>query len=238
MQKSVPASGSFDTLHATWKISKVNGSSNAAILLLDGTVAYESAVQYAATELYALQTSIEGQIVGRYNGALTAVLTHVRVNSSSSPHNGQGFSVLSFTTPDGSGQGWSCDHVSAPNLTTLEGFLSTPLAGVFSGVLDERSVPRTLSLPVERSDAASAPQPNLVATVAMPARVWPGGPVAYTIKYRNDGLATAQDMVVAFLPPEHAKFVSVAPGTVYDPVLHVVKHYLAEVHPEHPVSLP
>ncbi len=55
--------------------------------------------------------------------------------------------------------------------------------------------------------------------------------MAYTIKYRNDGLATAQDMVVAFLPPEHAKFVSVDPGTVYDPVLHVVKHYLAEVAP-------
>jgi len=84
LTESVNGSGVYDQYQATWTINHIGTDTVFAILDLNGTINYQESVEYSS-ELYALQSSIEGESSGYYNGSLNVVLTHVRIDNETNP---------------------------------------------------------------------------------------------------------------------------------------------------------
>jgi parallel beta-helix repeat protein len=76
LSESVNGSEIYDQYQATWTISHIGADVVFAKLNLNGTIDYQESVEYSS-ELYALQTSIQGEASGYYDGALSIVLTQV-----------------------------------------------------------------------------------------------------------------------------------------------------------------
>jgi uncharacterized repeat protein (TIGR01451 family) len=217
LTESINGSGVYDHYQATWTICYIDTDIVFATLDLNGTANYQESSEYSS-ELYVLQTSIEGKASGHYNGSLSVVLTHVRIDNETNPCYGEGFSVISYVSDYGSGEGWTYDKLISPDVVELNGLFSNPLTGIVSGTLDESTSPRTLSLSIERIDLGLPPMVDLVIR-----KVWGLGTVSsgqtvdYIIEYRNYGSKAADDVVVVSQLPYHKTdyISSTAGGTYY-----------------------
>ncbi len=208
LSESVNGSNIFDSFVANCTISHIGSSLVYAILNLDGIPSYRSSVAYPSTGLYVLQTQIQGQSSGYYYGPLTVSTTHVSINSSANPYYGQGFSILSYVTDFGSGEGWTYDNIAQPNVFEMKGFFNEPLIGVVSGILYDSSPSRVLSIGVEKIKIGLPPQADLKVNVWGPERVSPGQTVNYIVEYMNDGLIAVDNTQIKAALPEYVEFVS------------------------------
>ena len=215
LTESVPDSNIYDQYEATWKIGCSGDTTMSATIHLNGTLTYHSTSEFPDTELYVLQSSIEGSLSGHYAGSLIAVINHIRIDDVNKPHSGEGFSIISFTTNSGQGQGWTCDKVSSPGIVKMNGLFDSPLFGIVLGTLDERTIPRTLFATIERIDLGLPPMADLEVKIWGPTRVSPGQTINYIIEYRNDGLSNAYDTVVVVQIPSEAEYISSTSGGIY-----------------------
>jgi uncharacterized repeat protein (TIGR01451 family) len=202
-----------------------------ATLNLYGTIAYQSNTEYSS-EIYTLQSSIEGQASGYYNNSLNILLTHIRINSTSNPFYGQGFSLVSYFTDFGSGDGWFYNKQVTEGLTDMEGFFSNPLPGVVSAVLDESETIRRLSMVIERMDAGSTPSEILRVNIYGLERLSPGQNVNYVIEYRNDGLKTANNVSLVFSLPLESTYMSASNNGTYNKALNQVLWIINQILPK------
>lgn len=232
LTESIPESGIYDQYEATWKIGQLGYRVTSATIRLNGNLTYEDFSEYASTELYALQTNVEGEISGRYSGSLNTVLTHLRVLSEDSPYFGEGFSIISYVSSFGSGEGWTYDEVVSPGEVRLNGVFSSPLFGTVSGTLDESESPRRLFLRIDRVDLGLPPVPYLKVITWGQRRVSPGETVDYIVAYRNDGLKAAEDIDVVMKLPYEVQFTSATAGGTYNKASHEVVWYLGNVLPK------
>jgi len=231
LSESVNGSDIYDQCQATWTISHIGANIVFAKLNLNGTVNYQGSVEYSS-ELYALQTLIQGQASGYYDGSLGVVLTHVRIDNETNPYYGEGFSIVSYTAEFGSGEGWTYDKLTSPKMVEMNGSFTDPLGGIVSGKLDESGSSRTLSIAIERINIGLPPTADLKVKIWGPERVSPGQTVNYVIEYRNDGLKAA-DEVIVFNPLDPAvKYVSGSDGAYYNDILHYVTWGLGSVPPK------
>ena len=215
LTESVPESGTYDQYQATWKIGRLGTTITSAIVNLNGTLAYQESSEFPATELYILQTNIEGTISGHYSGPLSTVLTHLRVVEETNPYYGEGFSIISYTSESGSGEGFTYDKLVSPGRVELKGLFTSPLFGIVSATLDESKLPRTLFLRIERVDLGLPPAADLKVTIWGPGRVSPGQTVNYIVEYRNDGLKQAENTAVVMILPNLLSYVSSSKGGIY-----------------------
>jgi len=190
--ETMPQSGTYDQYRATWKIGTATTS---AIVNINGNLNYLNVSEFPATELYVLQTSVEGTVSGGYNQNLSAVFTHLRIVSGA-PYIGEGFSIVSYTCKLGSGEGWTYDRLVSPVTLVMKGLFTSPLFGIVSAVLDETETPRRLFIEIKRVDLGLPPTPNLKLKIWGPERVSPGQKIAYAIEIRNDGLKSANNVTV------------------------------------------
>ncbi len=137
LTESVPDSGTYDQYQATWKIGSLDNTNISATVTLKGTLAYQDSAEYLSTGLYVLQTNVEGNVSGRYAGSLNTVLTHVRISDQNNPYFGEGFSIISYVSEFGSGEGWTYDRVIESGKVELKGMFTSPLLGIVSANLDE-----------------------------------------------------------------------------------------------------
>lgn len=216
LTESVNGSDVYDQYKATWTISQIGADIVFAKLDIDGTVNYQNGAEYSS-ELYALQTSIEGKAIGYYNGSLSVVLTHVRIDNNTNPYYGQGFSIISYISEYGSGEGWTYDKLVSPGRVEMKGLFTSPLMGIVSAMLDESKTPRSLSVTIERIDIGLPPAPDLKVKVWGPERVSPGQIVNYIIEYRNDGIKAAEDLGIIVVTPEFLEYISSSEGGFYCP---------------------
>ncbi len=216
LRESITGSGVFDLYQATWTISHLGAAIVYATLELEGTVNYEMGVEFPSTQLYALQTFIEGEVSGHWAGPLSIVLTHVRVNNEANPYYGQGFSTISYVSQFGSGEGWTYDKITSPGVVELNGLFTAPLLGIVSGTLDESGLSRTLSISLKRIDLGLPPRADLKVEVWGQERISPGETVNYIIEYRNDGLKGAKNKEIAFRLPDNMRYISSTGGGVYN----------------------
>ena len=221
LTESMSGSGVYDQYQATWKIGRLGGTITSAIINLNGTVSYQSSSEFPATELYILQTNIEGTISGHYSGPLSTVITHIRVVNGT-PYDGEGFSIISYVSESGSGNGWTYDKLVSPGRVELKGLFTSPLFGIVSATLDESKTPRTLFLRIERIDLGLPPMADLEVTTWGPGRVSPGQTIDYVIEYRNDGVKGGENVVVVNKLPYFADYVSSSEGGIYRPETHEV----------------
>ncbi len=228
LSESVIESDVYDQYDATWTISHIGGTLVFAKLDLDGTIDYVESVEYPDEELYALQTAIEG---GSF-GSLGVVLTHIRIDDEANPYYGQGFSMISYTSDSGTGEGWTYDEVFEPGKVRLKGMFTSPLWGIVSGTLDETQSPRKLILSVQRVDAGLPPAPDLNVKVWGPGRVSPGQTINYIIEYRNDGLKPAEEAIVFYGLDPSVTHISASAEADYNEFYHTVSWRLGETAPK------
>ncbi len=159
-------------------------------------------------------------------------MTHLSVGDQGSPFDGRGFSIISYTSDFGSGEGWSYDEVVAPGRVQLIGLFTSPLTGIVSATLSEAAEGRSLVVTVGRIDFGLPPTANLnVANIWGPGRVSPGQTVTYCIEYRNDGVRTAENMSVVCSPFLLSDCICWSPGGVHDPVIHSVRWDMRNIRP-------
>ena len=223
LTESVPGSGVYDEYQATWKLSQLGTESVSGTINLAGTVTYLESSEYPSTELYVLQTSIEGNSFGHYSGPLSTVLTHIRIADSNNPYSGEGFSIISYVSDSGTGQGWTYDQVIPGDRVELNGMFDSPLYGIANGVLDESELPRTLFLTIRRVDLGLPPAPDLKVRIWGPTRASPGQTVTYIVELNNYGLKSAESTTLVGVPPTLSDFVQATSPSTYDDVIHMVR---------------
>ncbi|MCJ7791348.1 MAG: DUF11 domain-containing protein, partial [Dehalococcoidia bacterium] len=153
---------------------------------------------------------------------MSSVINHIRIADGNNPYDGEGFSIISYVSESGSGQGWTYDKLVTPELfspgiVALNGLFTSPLFGIVSGKLDETTSPRALFLRVTRVDLGLPPAPDLKIITWGPGRVSPGQTVNYIIEYRNDGLKAAENISVGIEIPDFLEYVSSSEGGLYLP---------------------
>jgi uncharacterized repeat protein (TIGR01451 family) len=215
LTESIPESGIYDQYQATWKIGRLGDTTTSAIIKLNGSLVYQSSSEFPGTELYILQANFKGTISGHYSGSfLNTILTHIRVADESNPYHGQGFSIISYVSDYGSGEGWTYDKLTSPGLLKLIGLFSNPMFGIVSATLDESKLPRNLFIRVLRIDLGLPPMADLEVKIWGPTRVSPGQTVNYIIEYRNDGVKAAENVIVVAQLP-YAEYESATQNGIY-----------------------
>jgi uncharacterized repeat protein (TIGR01451 family) len=215
LAETVSGSGVYDQYSANWTVGRLGGQVISTVISLDGNVAYQNAAEYPSTQLYALQTSMPGTAFGSYTGALSTVTTHLRVADEANPYYGQGFSIISYVSDSGSGEGWTYDELVGPGRVRLRGSFTSPWLGIVEGSRDEAASPRSLFLIIERVDLGLPPMADLEVTTWGPGRASPGQTVRYLVQYGNYGSTTAENVVVVMSLPSEAEFVSSTGGGLY-----------------------
>ncbi|MFH1374294.1 MAG: FG-GAP-like repeat-containing protein [bacterium] len=223
LTETMPGSDTYDQYQATWKIGRLGGTITSATINLNGTVSYHSSSEFPATELYILQTNLEGNVYGDYIGSLSTVLTHLRVVEETNPYSGEGFSIISYVSESGAGEGWTYDNLVSPGRVELKGLFDNPLFGILTATLDESSLPRILFLDIERVDLGLPPMADLKVTIWGPGRASPGQTITYVIELRNDGIKTAENTTLIGIPPTLADIVQLTSPGMYDDVMHMIR---------------
>jgi uncharacterized repeat protein (TIGR01451 family) len=214
VSESIAQSGVYDRYLATWKIGRLGTAVFSTTLNLNGTLAYDGYSEFPSTGLDVLQTSIEGSSSGHYNCSLSSILTQIRV-SANSPFIGEGFSIISYSSNYGMGEGWTYDRLASPGIIELKGFLTSPLYGVLHATLNETTLPRNLHLYIERVDLGLPPMADLKLKIWGPERVSPGQKITYAIELRNDGLKSAENVTLVNEFPWAVDYLSNTGGGVY-----------------------
>jgi uncharacterized repeat protein (TIGR01451 family) len=215
LTESVPESGIFDILYATWQMDQVNSQSTTGTLLINGSITSQGSTDYPGTGIYAIQTMIEGTASGHYTGPLSTVLTHVRIADPESAYDGYGFSVISYTSREGSGKGWTFDRQKGKGITEMHGLLSSPIYGLMGGTLDETKSPLKLFLSIERMDLGIPVMADLEVIQPKTLTISPGQTWDYTITIRNNGLAPAENVVVVDSLPARVTYINSSQGGIY-----------------------
>jgi len=221
LTESISGSGTYDKYQATWKIGRLGDKTISATITLNGSLSYLSALEFPATRLYFLQTSIEGTISGFYNGSLSTVINHLRIVNGT-PYEGEGYSTISYTSNFGTGEGWTYDRLTSPTTLTLKGLFTHPLYGVISAILDETTMPRTLHIRIDRVDLGLPPMADVEVQISGPGRVSPGQTITYMVDLRNDGLKNAENVTMVIKLPYNVTYKSNIGGGVYDGRSHEV----------------
>ena len=227
--ESVNGSDIYDQYQATWTISQIGADIVFAKLDLNGTVNHLESNEYSS-ELYALQTSIDGEASGYYNRSLSMVLTHVRIDNETNPNYGQGFSIISYVSESGSGEVWTYDNLISPNVVKMNGISSDPLTGIVSGTLDESTSSRTVTLSIGRIDVGLPPATDLKIMIDGRKRVSPGGEILYTIEIINHGTLSANNLSLTNTLSPFVEFKNAGAG-IYSPENHSVFWGIEELKP-------
>jgi len=229
LAESVSGSNIYDLYNATWSFNQVGNQLVSGKTNLSGTLTYQETIEYPSTQIYFLQTSIEGTASGHYTGPLNTVLTHLRIKDTNNPYNGEGFSIISYISEYGSGQGWTYAKTISEKLVEMSGLFEKPLFGLVSATLDESKTPKTLSITTTRLDIGLPPEPDLKVRIWGPDRASPGQTVSYIVGLRNDGLKADENCTVIVDLPGKVDFVSGSTGAKYSYPFHTVRWVLTQV---------
>ncbi|MHB2027039.1 MAG: beta strand repeat-containing protein [Elusimicrobiota bacterium] len=207
LTQSSQGSGIFNLFSALWQFNQVQETLTQGSDYINGTIGYSRSQQFN-TSLSVLQTSVSGALNGAYSGSLNSTLTDVRVADGSNPHNGEGFSWLSFESPfSNSSSGWAYTKTLFNAITQTIGLSDDPLRGQLAGILNESVSPRTYILSTRLLSPAAA----LVLKTTGPTGASPGETITETIEIDNNGV-TANNVSVIARFPDNCNFVSATPG--------------------------
>ncbi|MBN1568685.1 MAG: hypothetical protein JXA73_12630 [Acidobacteria bacterium] len=224
-----PGSDVFDQYQAIWKINKLKNQGTYANLNLAGVLSYPQNTEYPDSEIYALQTSIDGNTSGYYSQPLGIVLTHLKVLRADVPFYGEGFSILSYTSTKGSGEGWAYNRLAGYDIPELTGFMTAPFDGKLKGVLYDTGTPRILNLEIERMDLGLPALSDLEVNILAPNDVSSGETIDYLIEHRNQGIQNAEHVLVVAAIPREVKYIQSGNNGIYIPEMHKVYWLISTV---------
>jgi len=233
LNETVNGSGEYNNFYATWRFNHLKNQIFSGELNLNGTVNYKN-ITNSTAEIYVLQTSIEGTTLGHYASAIETSITHVRMVNGS--YAGEGFSVISYVSDSGSGDGWTYDKLSQDEIK-MRGMFTDPLLGIVSGTLYENKTPRELLLRIDRIDIGLPPRADLKVKIWGPKSASPGQRINYIIEYRNDGTKIAKNVTIVLTLPYEVKYVSNTGEGNYISEAHEVIWHIENIPPQTPEFL-
>ncbi|MFH1458106.1 MAG: hypothetical protein ABIG31_02930 [Candidatus Omnitrophota bacterium] len=157
---------------------------------------------------------MEGAAFGFYTGPLNAVVTHLRLTGENE-YKGEGFSVISYTSTLGQGEGFAYNQFISSGKTEFRGLFKDPLLGKLSALLDENKSSKTLTGSIEKVDLGTEPKPDLKVKVWSLQNVSPGQRINYIIEYRNDGIISSHEVAVVMNLCPFVQYISSSPGAEY-----------------------
>ena len=231
LSESTPGSGVYDKYQAKWKLGLVNNNVISANLDLNGTLVYQEHLEFPNTQLHFLQRNIAETISGDYNEPLSIFLTHISIGNKNNPYYGQGFSIISYISNSGSGEGFTYDRVTSPGLVELKGLFSDPMFGFATATLDERITSGNLFLSVKRVDLGLPPMADLKVKTWGPSRVSPGLKFSYILEIMNVGPKKSDELFVQKKLSPYVNFVNASPSFFYDRETHSVFARIEDLEP-------
>jgi parallel beta-helix repeat protein len=219
--ESSKGSGTYNLYTSNWTISYLGPHLTFAQLMLNGSVSYQQTKPTTA-KIYILQSSLKGTAAGYYNASLDIVLTHVRIKDNTCPYDGEGFSIITYTSKYGTGQGWTYDKKISTYIVKQTGFFTKPLWGIIFCELYDTGQVRKLTISIVRVDIGLPPRPILEIVVWGPLRVSPGQKANYFVEYRNIGLKPALNTDINLTLSNKTTHISNTPNGKYDSNKHEI----------------
>ncbi len=221
LRESTKNSGIFDQFNSSMTINQLGTGVLFAQPTLNGTVSYQKSIN-STSKIYILQALFKGNCTGYYNKSLSVVLTHVRIDNTSHPYDGQGFSILTYISKLGAGLGWTYDKMVKTNITSLTGFFTKPLWGILFGTLDETGPAPTLSLTIIRLEVGLPPQAILDLNIWGPYIISPGLKFHYFMQFQNTGLVTVKNTEIIMVLPINCTYINNTGNGTYNKITHQV----------------
>ncbi len=207
LTESVEGSGIYDHYIATWRLGRLGDKTVSATLNIEGTLNYLESMTYPSTGIHILETAVNGKTYGHYTEDISTVLMHLQVTDQVNPYNGEGFSIISYTSNAGQGEGWTYDWEVSQDMVDLKGFFTEPLKAIVTGNLDNQIIPGKVILTLEKVTLGLPPSPQINLDIWGPSSASPGEKVNYLIEVRNDGQKTAENIIIYVEFPYWLQFV-------------------------------
>lgn len=221
LEETLIGSSILNKFQGVWKLGKIGDLSTFAIVNLTGTLNYTESNFYPNINTTVIQSIEEGKLSGDYEENVSAAMTTVMIDDENNPYNGEGYSVTSYSSNIGQGEGWAYNKLISPGIINIIGILTTPLESIAYGELNygsqnqvQQNAPAltslnngqtslasgessgALSLSLSRVDDNLPIAPDIKITISGPGRVSPGGAFEYIIELINNGYKSATDVTL------------------------------------------
>jgi len=213
ISETSPGSGVYNNFSGVWTYNKMGTEANTGNIYLSGNSTMNSMQDYPNTHLKLVQENVAGTMTGYVNLPINSMLTHLRIDDSANPYNGEGYLSLSYVS-NGTGPGWAYAKQSASGVIMLTGLSDFPMDGILTGALNDTISPHTLAINIEHIALTQA-ESRLKVNVNMSKGVSPGEIVTERIAVINNGDAPAYDIDLIAVPIPYADFVAASGNYKY-----------------------
>jgi len=197
-------SADYDSFHGRCDVTHVYNVNDTNKIEMEGEVSWGSTTDYPSTLITVQQLHYDGNVTGFNYGPLSLVMTDVHV-SDDIPYQNEGFSICSYQSDAGSGQGFmyrkSLDYRS--NILQFDGVFSDPMIGLASACLDYDDPLKNMYFTVMHKDVGADLMSHLKLNAYSSWRVSPGQEISYAIDAFNNGINTLENInLLAAVPWE------------------------------------
>jgi len=204
LTEAVPGSGIYNKAGGLINCNRI-GNTVLAKLYLSGEGTRISGQSYPAVNLSLTQTAVQGNMTGDYTGPFNAIFTGLTIDDQANPHNGEGYSLASYSTDKGEAPGWTYAKRLEGGILTVTGMLDSPLYALAQGVFNSNINPPKFILNTEKLDNSLL---ALTVKTFQPYGVSPGGTYSFGIVVNNQGTTTFENISVVAVAPPHMAFAS------------------------------
>ncbi|MEW6620414.1 MAG: right-handed parallel beta-helix repeat-containing protein [bacterium] len=231
LSEAVSDSNIYNKYFAVWKVRQIGDSDIvSSTFTTTGEIQYQGpTTKFSDVGLHILEKFIEVTTTGDYNEDLSLGLSNVTINTIENPYYNKGFSIISYTSKIGKGEGYTYAKKVSPGIFNLNGLFTSPLEGIAYGLLEKD---KGLSLTIGRVDLNLPPHPRLEITTWGPKGVVsPGSPLEYVIMCRNRGTKQAENVKIVQKLSPYVEYRSNTGNGRYDYGLHNVIWNIEKIPP-------
>jgi len=204
LTEAVSGSGIYNRAGGLINCNRIGESVLAKVYVSgDGIRIYEN--DYQSVKLNLTQTAVQGNMTGDYAGPFNAIFTGLTIDDPANPHNGEGYSLASYSTAKGEAPGWTYAKRLESGIITVSGMLDSPLYALIQGVFNSNINPPKFILNTEKLDNSLL---ALRVRTFQPYGISPGGTYSFGIQVENQGIKTFENMSVVVVAAPHMAFVA------------------------------
>jgi hypothetical protein len=202
----VSSGSEYTIVNAQCQIFRVDVVPVSAIVNIEGQWEYLTEPEIIDTSLEFYQANMSGQAWGWYCGPLTIMANCLSV-SGANQYNGQGFCLFSYDGSLGAGQAWGYTVDGGSQKINISGMFDEGLTGKFTTVINKLLNNGICAGTIERMDTSQPPQAKLFARIITPQAASPGDTLSLVIELRNDGIKSAYNKSMIFLPTKESTYI-------------------------------
>ena len=231
LTESILESGTFDKFQSSWYLNRATGAGTFSLTLgLESNLSYLFSDSHTS-QIQIYQGNFDGSCIGHYSGPIDAVVTQLLITEEGEYIN-EGYSIISYNTRIGSGSGWFYINQNTPGVTAFRGLFNEPLVGAVAASLNSNKPTKTLLGTIERLDLGLPAMADLEVRTWGPRRASPGQTIDYIVEVQNNGVASAENVVVTDWLPSEVQYISSTENGIYKWETHEVFWKLGTMPPK------